>query len=372
MCRGRADGAAYSQPSTTERVRGGSGGGDSAGGGGGGGRGGLGDGNYDGETRGAKSKSLAGRPKPLRAPEWNSSEGAAGAQAKYAFNEADNHQPLDGKEGEYGAYDGTFGYGGNEDGSVDEEARRGEAEDAAPAGPTGGARSSRARPQGGRRGPSGGGGGIGAGGGGSSGDGVWDATRDSPPHTPSPSRGWGNSQSAPKPHGSGGKQLPSARKGWSALDDAPAPSPAEPPRAAMSKSKSLAGRPKSLRAPKWNSSEGAAGAQTLFALNDAEDKKPDVKEGEYGAYDGSFGYGGNSRTEVGRCRLKPDEPCVESAWFQRLKLIAVNWSQTLLSMSTCAATPRGWRRRRSRSSRGLGLEWSRQHPRCQLHLHRRH
>jgi len=43
---------------------------------------------------------------------------------------------------------------------------------------------------------------------------------------------------------------------------------------------------------------------------------------------------------VRRCSLTPCEPCVVSAWSQRLKLNCENWFQVLLSISTCGATPR--------------------------------
>jgi len=47
--------------------------------------------------------------------------------------------------------------------------------------------------------------------------------------------------------------------------------------------------------------------------------------------------------EVGRCRLTPVESCVESAWFQLLKLYD-NCLQLSLTVSTHAATARSWRR----------------------------
>jgi len=42
--------------------------------------------------------------------------------------------------------------------------------------------------------------------------------------------------------------------------------------------------------------------------------------------------------QVGRCRSTPGCPCVDRAWFQRLKLKLINLYQTFLSISSCGAT----------------------------------
>lgn len=91
----------------------------------------------------------------------------------------------------------------------------------------------------------------------------------------------------------------------SSPEEPPPAEPAEPPRAG--KNKGMAGRPKSLRAPKWNSSEGAAGAQAQYAVIEAEEKvKSESKESDYGAYEGSFGYGGNAATN-GRVKTEDEK-----------------------------------------------------------------